>query len=58
MPCGRVLQMDILLEAPLPPVAIVPPQCPQGGPLLPACGTTPPAQPGMGPILKETQVVI
>lgn len=57
-PCVRVLQMDTLLEAPLPPVAIVLPRCLQGGPHLPAWGMRPPAQRGMGPILKETEVVM
>lgn len=50
--------MDVLLEAPLPPVAIVLPRCLQGGPHLLACIIKPPAQQEMGPILKETEVVI
>lgn len=57
-PCVRVLQMDALLEVPLPPVAIVLPRCLQGGPHLLACGIRPPAQQGMGRILKETEVVM
>lgn len=56
--CVRALQMDTLLELPLPPVAIVLPRCLQGGPHLLASGIRPPAQQGMGPILKETEVVM
>lgn len=53
-PCARVLQTDTLLEAPLPPVAIALPTWLQGGPQLLGWGIRPPAQTGMGPILKET----